>query len=401
MRHGLRVCHVVTRLDRGGSAENTILSAIYQAKMGHQVLLIAGPSDESCMSVIEQASVNERLRAFDDVGGTYLCCDRLVRQISPAIDALGLLQLTRLLRRWKPDVVHTHTSKAGILGRVAARVAGTPWVLHTYHGHVYSGYSGRLKSNAFKIIERVTAPLADRLVALTDREMEDHLAAGVGRTEQFQVVPSGVDLEPFSDLPSKSAARRRLGLPEEAVLVGSVGRLMEVKGHRYLVSGLPSLVPGVHVVLFGDGELRGELQGIASSLQASDRLHLMGWRPDVTLCLAALDIFAMPSLNEGMGRAAVEAMAAGLPVVGSRVYGLENVVEDGETGLLVPAGDAEALAGAINRLVESREQRTRYGKAAPLRAEKFSLKKMLTALEGMLEAGRPYVESPGWGEASS
>ncbi|MBI5015005.1 MAG: glycosyltransferase [Deltaproteobacteria bacterium] len=381
------ICHVVTRLDRGGSAENTILTALHQRRRGHDVSVVCGPTVETGMGIAETTSVDERTRAFHAMGGRIEVCPGLLRSPTVAGEIRAFCSLLRLLRRRRPEVVHTHTTKAGVLGRLAARAAGVPWVLHTYHGHIYEGYAGPLTSWLFVQAERALAPLAHRLIALTPTEREDHLARGVGRREQFRVVPSGVDLAAFQHLPSRAEARELLGLPAGARLVGCVGRLIGLKGHRYAVEALARLAPrhpNLRLVLLGEGELLGQLQGQAATAGLAERIHFLGWRPDIPLCLAALDVFAVPSLNEGMGRVAVEAMASGLPVVASRVSGLQDVVEDGRTGLLVPASDGAALARALERLLVDPATARDLGSRGRARARTFSLEAMLGALDELV-----------------
>ncbi len=384
----LRICHAVTRLDRGGSAENTLRTAVHQARSGHRVWLVAGPSHESAMGPRERAALEAELEAARRAGVRRDTSPALVRAVRPAQDLAALLDLWRRLRRIEPHVLHTHTSKAGVLGRLAGRLAGVPWVIHTFHGHVYEGYGSRLASAAFLWVERALAPLADRLVALTPREKADHLRRGVGRSDQFRVVPSGVPLDRFRSRPPRAASRASLGLPPDAFLVGSVGRLIPLKGHDLLVRALAHLPGDTHAAVLGEGEERPALERLAAELGVGHRLHLLGWRDDVPGFLAAVDALAMPSRNEGMGRAAVEAMAAGRPVVAARVSGLADVVAHGETGFLVPPESPGALARALERLRRDPGLRARMGEAGRKRAERFSLETMLALLDDLLEEAR-------------
>lgn len=385
MKPNLKICHIITRLDGGGSAQNTLITAIHQAGQGHTVSIIAALPKASEMGKNEKNLTAEMIGKFQEKGGEVLRCKHLVRQISPCRDPLALIQLALTVRRLNPNIIHTHTSKAGILGRLAAMIYPSAVVIHTYHGHVYSGYSGRFKSNLFAFLEKVAAPMAWRLIALTRGEMEDHLRYGVGNRDKFAVIPSGVDLEPFKNKTNKTFAREILGLPREAIIIGAMGRLTEIKGHKYLIEAAARLSdPRLHIALVGEGELQETIGEQAESLRISPRLHLLGWRKDIATCLSAMDIFAMPSLNEGMGKAAVEAMAAGLPIAASRVSGLENVVEDGKTGFLVSPADSAELAGAIKKLVDDEALRKCMGEAGRLAAQRFGVPVMLKALDELL-----------------
>jgi len=317
----------------------------------------------------------------------------LIRQICPVCDALALVELVRLMRRLRPSIVHTHTSKAGVLGRVAARLARVPVVVHTPHGHVFDGYFGRVGSALVVACERAVAPLADALVELTERSRYEHLARGIGKADRFYVVPSGVDSSRFNpDIYPVAAARQGLKLPAEAFVVGCFARLVPVKGVDVLLEAAGRLRQGgnVTLLLVGDGPLRAELTARAGSLGVDARF--LGLREDVPELMAACDVVAVPSRNEGMGRAAVEAALMGLPVVASRVSGLSEVVEDGVTGLLVAPEDADGLARGLERLMLDGGKRRRLGEAARGRAlSRYTVETGMKALRelytGLLNVG--------------
>lgn len=347
-----RVLHVITRLVVGGAQQNTLLTAQGLRARGYEVELAAGPETgpEGVLPVPE--------------GIVFYAVPTLVREVRPLADLRALWDLYRLMRRGY-DVVHTHTSKAGVLGRLAARLAGIPVVVHTPHGHVYHGYGDRLKSRAFLWIERLLAPRTDALVALTESEKLEHLQAGVGRPDQWTVIPSGVELHRFQA--GTPLRRQDLGLAEGSFVVGCVARLAPVKGVDQAVRAVARLHARgcpVHLVVVGDGPQRAELEGLARRLGVQGCVHFLGLRRDVPHLLPLFDVLVLPSRNEGMGRAAVEAQAAGIPVVASRVGGIPDVVADGETGLLVAPEDPEALARALATLATDPVRRTRMGKAA-------------------------------------
>lgn len=388
----MRVLHIITRLDRGGSADNTLLSCIGQRRRGCEVTLAAGPG------LTEESP----LRAQAEAKGVKLVrVPSLVRAIRPHLDLAALWACHRLIRKGRFDLVHTHTSKAGIVGRMAARLAGGCRVVHTPHGHVFYGYFGPFVTRLFVWAERLMARWTDALITLTDREAEEHLALGVGRPGQFVTIFSGVPLPegPASTPPGDLPARRRaLGLPPEGLLIGSVGRLDRVKGHATLVRAFAEVLPrhpGAHLILTGEGEERAAHETLAAGLGVSERVWFLGWRRDVAELLEVMDLFVLPSVNEGMGRAVVEAMAAGLAVVATRVGGVPQMVNDGVTGLLVPPEDPAQLATAIDRLLSRPEEREAMGRAGRSEAPSFSAEAMCErtdALYRRLLGSRPAAE---------
>jgi glycosyltransferase involved in cell wall biosynthesis len=362
----IRVVHVITRLTLGGSSENTIAQVVALARAGFACGLAVGAAESEAPSL---EGARRRGCRIADVPG-------LGREVSPRRDLGALLALVRLVRRERADVVHTHTSKAGFLGRLAARLARVPAVIHQPHGHIFYGYYGPRGSAFYISLERLAARWCDRIITLTERGIEEHLAQGIGRREQYVAVPSGV---PTAELraraPARDAARARLGLPRDAYVVVGVGRLVPVKGFERLVAALPGVlaeVPSAHVVLVGDGPEREALSAQAAALGVGARVRLTGATDDVTNFLAAGDVCAAPSRNEGMGRALVEAMALGLPVVGSAVGGIPAVIGEDEAGRLVPADDVTALAAALASLGRDEALRSKLGEAARTRAERFS-----------------------------
>jgi glycosyltransferase involved in cell wall biosynthesis len=250
-----------------------------------------------------------------------------------------------------------------------------PVIIHQPHGHIFYGYWGARKTALFVMLERVAARWTDTIVTLTPTEVEEHLARGIGRRAQFAVVPSGVPTAALRDAaPARESARARLGLGSDAFVIAGVGRLVPIKGFDLLVTALAEIargVPDAHVLLIGDGEERVALESHAAALGVADRLHITGATTEVMDALAAADVLAAPSRNEGMGRVLVEAMVLGLPVVGTAVGGIPDVIVE-ECGRLVPPDDAPALAAALTELGIDHPLRAKLGAAARPRAEAFS-----------------------------
>jgi glycosyltransferase involved in cell wall biosynthesis len=277
----------------------------------------------------------------------------LGRRISPVRDLVAVAKLVPLLRRQRPHIVETHTAKAGFVGRLAARLAGVPIVLHVFHGHVFYGYFGPVLTGVYIGLERLMARLSDRIVALSGSQRRDiaHVYR-IAPPEKVVVVPLGFELAPFVEARQahKGRLKSRLGLAADVPLVGFVGRLTEVKNPASFVEAAQCVlesVPGAHFVLVGDGELRPDVERQIADLGLSDRVLLVGWQRDMPAVYADLDALALTSLNEGTPVTVIEALAAGVPVVATAVGGVGDVVEGGRTGLLVPPSDAAALASAL------------------------------------------------------
>ena len=363
----MRILHLITRLDRGGSATNTLLT----------VGGLPSPFGQSLIygRTVEFPQLARELQRKVEMAEV----PQLVRSPSPIKDLVAFLKIYGLLRRQRFDLVHTHTSKAGILGRVAARLAGVPHIVHTPHGQAFNGYAGKVLTGLFVLLERWAATFTDRIIGLTDQEIRDNLERRIGEPHQFVNIPSGIDLKWFESSGREAAeVKASLGLLPSARLIGSVGRLEPIKGHEYLLDAFATLAPrfpDIHLALVGDGELLPELRSRAENAGLTERVLFLGWREDVPSLLQAFDLFVFPSLSEGMGRALVEAMAAGLPVVATRVC--SEVLAEGEAGYLVEPASAASLAAGIETLLLDPELHSRLVKAGRDRARNYSVEAML------------------------
>mgnify|MGYP001371605594 CR=1 FL=1 len=384
-----RVIHVITRLDYGGSAQNTMLTVLGHDKERFTPIVVAGaPGRWDAQG--GQAAMDDNCRRLDRSGITWHLIPTLVRPIKPLSDLRALWALVRLFRQEKPALVHTHTSKAGVLGRVAAWIARVPAVIHTPHGHVFYGHFGPVMTRLFLQVERVLSRVTHRLIALTESERDDHLDRKVGQAARFAVIPSGIDLDRFRQPGGTVRCKPAVfPCPANAIVVGSVGWLTDIKGHRYLIEAFGQIardVPSAHLVVVGSGDLKEHLLDLATTLGVRDRVHLIGHRDDVEVCLTGMDLFVLPSLNEGMGRALIEAMAAGLPVVASQVGGVPALIEHERTGLLVPPADSHALAASLRSLLERPDLRRQLGEAGRRSVtERFAAEAMVRALEQLYQ----------------
>jgi len=367
-----RVLHIITRMDVGGSSDDTLILVTRMPRPEFDSTLLSGPTSDPVPGLAESLA-----RA----AVPWLQVPSLQRPVSVPRDLMALSGLQRRIRALRPDIVHTHSSKAGFVGRLAARMAGVPRIFYTPHGHVFHSYYGPPITRMFITLERFAARFTERIVVLTDAEAEQHLAVGVGRRGQFVKIPSGVDLAAVrAEAAGGSRLRQELGLSSETPVVGAVARLVPVKGLRYLVAAMPEILrqcPETHLVLAGDGDQRSGLEGLARELAVSDRVHFLGFRRDAAAVTAALNVFVLPSLNEGLGRVLVTAMALGVPIVATKVGGVPEVVEDGRQGLLVPSADPQALGRAVTTLLTDRQCAASLGMGGRDRARLFSSEVML------------------------
>lgn len=297
-------------------------------------------------------------------------------------DGIALAKLIVTFRRWRPDVVHTHTAKAGTLGRLAARMAGVPVVVHTFHGHVLRGYFSRPLEELFRAVERGMAHLSDRIVTLSPSLRSDLIGMRIAPPAKITVIPLGMDLSTFasqgrSDVP----LRRALRIENADPIIGTVGRLVAIKNQAMFLRAAHSVVnSGVRAnfVMVGDGELRETLEAQARSLDLGDRVFFLGWREELGPIYGGLDIFTLTSNNEGTPLSLIEAMAAGLPVVSTAVGGVPDVVTDQRNGYLIPSGDDSALATTWIRILKDPVRSQQMGEQARRDAvSRFGLEQML------------------------
>jgi len=387
----IKLLHIITRFDKGGSAENTFLTASNLDKNRYDVVLVTGSSPPANSPVHsrdpETAAIEANIANLHAKGVRLVCLAELVRDLSPLSDLSAFLSLVRMIRREKPQIVHTHTSKAGFLGRWAAWLCRVPIIVHTPHGHVFWGYFGPCRTRFFIALERWTARITTKLVMLTEREKADHMRFRIAPEEKFSVIHSGVDLSRFRPDPARKAEiRSALEIPSESIVVATVGRLTAVKGQDTLIRAIAECLRQggkVFLLTLGEGELRSDLEALSAELGIAEAVRFLGWRPDVASVIDACDIFCLPSLNEGMGKAIVEAMVMGKPVIASDVGGIPDLVIPGENGILVPPGDSNALAKAILNLRDHPEVRVKMGELGREKALGYGVESMIHKIDGL------------------
>ncbi|MBI2265736.1 MAG: glycosyltransferase, partial [Armatimonadetes bacterium] len=296
---------------------------------------------------------------FLEKEGVRLIHVPIARRIHLLQDLLSLFRLLTLMRSERFDIVHTHTSKAGFLGRLAARLSGVPLVLHTIHDLARNSTRNPLLKGFYGLLERIAARWADHIVTVSYANKDEICRIRLFPETKLTVVREGIDMDQYRATVSREEKRRQLGLSPDVPLVGMVGRLEPPKGHTYLLKAVPQVLreaQDAHFLIVGQGYLRSSLEKEARKLRIDHRVHFLGYREDMWEILCALDLFVLPSLWEGLGIVLLEAMAFRLPIVSTRVGGIVDVVLHGETGLMVEARDPESLAQAIIELLKDRER---------------------------------------------
>jgi glycosyltransferase involved in cell wall biosynthesis len=377
----LRILHVIARLNVGGAALHVLQLAAAQRRRGHHVLVAAGavePGEESMEYLARELDVPVK------------SVPTLQRELSPVRDVATVRALVRLIRAEQPDVLHTHTAKAGGVGRLAAILARSarPAVLvHTYHGHVLRGYFGWRREAFYRGLERVLARTTSSLVAVSPEVRDELVELGIAPASRFVVIRYGFDLSGRADVSAadRNRVRGELGVGDDAFVVGWVGRLTAIKRPLDLVRVLARLVADdVNTVLcvVGDGPERQAAETLARSLGVHDRCRFVGFQQDLRGWYAAFDAFCLTSANEGTPVAAIEALAAARPVVATRVGGTTAVVEDGVTGFLASEGDVQALASRLRDLARDPASRTAMGRRGAERmAELYDQGRMVEEVE--------------------
>ncbi len=377
----MRIVHIITRLILGGAQENTLLTVDgLHHRHGDDVTLITGPAEGPEGDLFDRARARELHVEL---------MPELVRAIRPATDGRAYREIRRSIRRLRPEVVHTHSSKAGIIGRAAAWAERVPAVVHTIHGLPFGPSESAAKNRLYIALERWAARRCHAIVGVCDAMTEQALAAGVGRPEQYSTVYSGMDVEAFLNPPRpRDEVRRELGLAVDEVAFGTVARLFERKGHDDILAAAPAVLradPRVRFVFIGDGLLRDRLRADADRLGVGHAVHFTGLVPPdrIPELLNALDGVVHPSLREGLARVLPQALLVGRPVISYDVDGAREVVLP-ETGILLPPRSIDGLTAAILRLAADPALRDAMGREGRARfADRFRHETMTAQLRSL------------------
>ena len=374
MSRRLHVHHLITKLELGGAQQNTLYCVGHHDRSRFRVSLGAGPG-----GVLDPDA--RRLRGVE-----VRWFRRLHREVRPAADLAFILEYAAWLKSARVDILHTHSSKAGILGRMAAAVARTPVVIHTVHGWGFHDFQPRAVQRVYIALERFAARRTDLLFAVSRENRDRGLAEGIGSASQYRVVRSGIALAEFAHPRRKpSAVRRSLGLSAAARVVGTVGNFKAQKAPLDFIRAAARIaraVPAARFVMVGDGEQRPAAERLAAASGLTGKIVFTGWRRDVPDLLHAFDVFALSSLFEGLPRSVLQAAAAGRPVVATDANGTPEAIEEGRTGYVVPRSDPAALAARVIPLLRRPALARAMGRAARAYVgEEFEIRRMLAQIE--------------------
>jgi glycosyltransferase involved in cell wall biosynthesis len=354
----MRVIHVITRLIIGGAQENTAATVLGLRKTpGLEVSLIAGPTSGP------EGSLRS---AFENDAGLLTVVPSLVRPIHPVLDAIALMRLTGIFRRTRPDIVHTHSGKAGFLGRLAARRALVPVIVHTIHGPSFGAFQGALANAVFSAAERRAGAITTHFVSVADAMTRQYVAAGIGRPENYTRIFSGFDLAPFLNARNDPQMRSCLGIAPNDFVIGKIARLFKLKGHDDLIAAAPEVLkrwPQTKFLLVGDGVLRHKLEGRVRQMGLERSFIFAGLVPpaEIPRYVGIMDVVVHLSRREGLARALPQGLAARRPVVACDCDGAAEVCISDETGFLIRPGDTELLAARLAQLAHSEALRDRLG----------------------------------------
>jgi glycosyltransferase involved in cell wall biosynthesis len=354
----MRVTHVITRLIIGGAQENTVATVFgLQKKTGVEVSLIAGPTAGP------EGSLES---AFEKDAGLLTIVPSLLRPVHPIKDVIALARLTKIFRAVRPDIVHTHSGKAGILGRLAARRAGVRVIIHTIHWPSFGPFQGALANAVFLAAERRAGTVTTHFISVADAMTRQYVSAGIGRAENYTRIFSGFDLAPFLNARNDPQLRSRLGIGPKDFVIGKIARFFKLKGHGDLIAAAPDILkryPDTKFLLVGDGTLRHKLEARVREQGLVRNFIFAGLVPpgEIPRLIGIMDVVIHLSQREGLARALPQALAARRPVVAYDCDGASEVCINDETGFLVKPGDLQSLAERLGQLARSEELRERLG----------------------------------------
>ena len=376
----LKICHLITRMIVGGAQENTLLSVIGQMEQGHDVTLVTGPSPGPEGELLKKSRLLEKydikVREFPE----------LIRPIHPIVDLKAYFKLKKCFAGEQFDVVHTHASKAGIIGRAAAYSAKVPYVVHTIHGPPFHKYAGGFQNFIYKTAERWAAKRCHKIYAVAQAMVDQYVDAKIADPSKFKVVYSGMDLEPFLNSKSNKDFRQELGIPEKSFVIGTVARLFPLKGYEYFIPAAAIIAkkyPNVKFLIVGDGIWREMLLEQIIKLGIKKNFIFVGLvsPSEVYRYVAEMDILAHLSLREGLPRAVVQALASGKPAIGYNLDGTPEVIINEKTGYLLNAKDVNGVAKAGVNILKNPGKAKDMGKnGRKLVKEKFDWRFMADEL---------------------
>lgn len=369
----VKILHV-TSTSTGGVGRNLLLLARYMNRECFELSFALPPDSHFYYDILKE--------------GVNIFPINLSRNPFDIDNFWGFFQLINIIRKGKFDIIHTHASIGGLFGRLIAKLNGCPCVLWTIHGWAFNyPYGTSVRRRFFKIIEGICDRFTDHYVAVSGDMKEVGVRAGIARPEKIDVIYHGIEVEDFTN--EEGEAKEGLGIAESCPVIGTVGRFEPQKALDDLLKAVKLVKerhPRIQLILVGDGPLKRDLEGLATDLGIRDNVVFAGWKKEVGSYIASMDVFCLSSLWEALGIVLLEAMAAGKPIVATRVGGVPEVVEEGEGGILVPPGRPEELASGIRLLLSSPERRKRMGHYNKEKVKKeFNVEDMIRKYEAMYE----------------
>lgn len=372
----IRILRIIARLNVGGPAIHVSLLTEKLSAPDYESLLVCGNIEpgEGDMSYFARQH-----------GVTPMIIPELGRSLNPFRDIATTWKLYKLVREYKPDVVHTHTAKAGFVGRIAAWMGDVPVIVHTFHGHVFYGYFGPLKTSFFILLERLTARMSDAIITLTEglrRELTEQY--NITRKGRITVLPLGLDLHIFAQTPRhRGTLRKKWNIPPDVPVVGIVGRIVPVKNHTLFLAAAHRVrqhIPDARFVIVGDGELRSQIETQVDALGLRDSVIFTGWERDLAPVYSDMDVLVISSTNEGTPVSVIEALSAACPVVSTAVGGVPDLLDHGKLGKLVPSGDVEAMASAV---ITTIQQPPSMQEAQAAMLDRYGIDRLVRDLDGL------------------
>lgn len=354
-----KILRIINRFNLGGPTYNAALLSKY-LPADYETLLVGGeiePSEGSSDHILNHLQVD------------FMKIEEMRRSVNPLKDLKALRKIKGIIKEYQPDIVHTHASKAGAVGRKAAHSMGVPVIVHTFHGHVFHSYFSETKSKVYQKIERDLAAKSSAIVAISELQKHELVKTyHICEAQKMHVIPLGFDLSKFEGDQSADRSRFRstYGLNDDHLAIGIIGRLVPIKNHRMFIDAVTSLMgdhPNIHAFIIGDGELRNELEQQVEASGNQDRFHFTSWIKDIEKALAGLDVIAMSSLNEGTPVSIIEAKAAGKPIITTDVGGVSDIVKNQESAILCQSNDIQGFTSGLRQLVTSKELRQKIAGA--------------------------------------
>ena len=374
----IKILRIISRLNIGGPSIHVInLNKGLDKKVFQSLLLCGNISDG------EKSMYNEAKKS----GIKLISIPELTNEHSLNLkDLKALLKIYLIIKKYKPDIVHTHTAKAGLIGRIAAHLALTPKIVHTYHGHVLHSYFSRPKTYLLRFMEKLLALISDSLIVVSDKIKTELISYKISKPSKFNIIKLGFNLDPFlNNTLLKDNLKKELSLPNDSNLIGIVGRIVPIKNHKLFIEAAAKVVAqkeNTYFLIVGDGPLRKNIEKLSYELNINKNTIFTGWRNDLPLIYASLDILVCSSNNEGTSVSVIEGMASGCPVITTRVGGHPDIISDGNNGYLIEPQNIDSLTKKMLQILNNPKQSAHLKENARLDAKNnFSLENLINNIE--------------------